>query len=664
MFRFGFVLVTTLLVQSVIHAQLPDSISLQIKNIPQKEDKVKFLLDYSDKALRTNSELHYALVREAQRIAQDLNEPGLLAMSEKRIAMNVQYQNQLDSARSLYLQILTKRGNDLDSSFIAEVYSEIGATYYYEANDKMALESWIKCFRIAEAVNNQALLARITNNIGATYGYLEDYKNAIYYINKAIGYKWQLGDTAALGSSYHNMGIYISELFSYDSARYFFKKSIVIKQKYDDQKGLAKTYNSLAVLYDNERKYDSALYMNTKALELDLAVGDSIAYSIDLGNRAEYYLKLGRYKDGISPAEQSIKLLKNVNAKSDMYKILAQLYEGNGQYKEASENWSKYAYLNDSIVSAEQEQSLQELQVKFDTELKETEIAKLESENEIQRLQQERDKQFRLLLVAVLAAVIIIALLLYRSYKKENASKKVLDTQNQELKELNFTKDRLFSIISHDLKSPLSSFHTITKSLTDNWERLEKEQLKSFVENLRDSSKEVHDMMDNLLRWALNQTGQLNYNPTELQVSAVLEDISNQLSVAAEANKITINRMFSSEVKLKADLDYLKIITRNILSNAIKFSNMGESIDILVEENEKESRISIKDRGVGMNSEQVKIILGETTSVHDIKNSDKKGTGLGITLSKELLNKMGGKLEVESEENKGTTFRLIFPKAA
>ncbi|MEQ8925885.1 MAG: tetratricopeptide repeat protein, partial [Fulvivirga sp.] len=198
MFRFGFVLLVVVLTSSVIWAQLPDSISLQVNNIPQKEDKVKFLLDYSDKALRTNSELHYALVIEAKRIAQDLKEPGLLAKSEKRVAMNVQYQNQIDSARSLYLQILTKYGNDLDSAFIAEVYSEIGATYYYEANDKMALENWIKCFRIAESVNDKALMARITNNIGATYGYLGDYKNAIYYLNKAIKYKWQLGDTASL----------------------------------------------------------------------------------------------------------------------------------------------------------------------------------------------------------------------------------------------------------------------------------------------------------------------------------------------------------------------------------------------------------------------------------------------------------------------------------
>ncbi|MEQ8926728.1 MAG: HAMP domain-containing sensor histidine kinase, partial [Fulvivirga sp.] len=430
------------------------------------------------------------------------------------------------------------------------------------------------------------------------------------------------------------------------------------------KRGLSKTYNSLSVMFSEEGKFDSALYMNTKVLALDLEVGDSIAYSTDIGNRAYYYYKLKQYKKGIKLANESLGLEKNVNAKTDILKLLAQLYEADGQYKEASEYWSKYAYLNDSVVNAEQEQSLQELQVKFDTELKETEIAKLETENKVQRLQQERDRQFRIMLFVILIAVIIVAILLYRTYKKENTSKKILDAQNKELTELNFTKDRLFSVISHDLKSPLSAFHAITKSLTDNWDKLDKEQVKSFIENLRDSSKEVHDMMDNLLRWALSQTGQLNYNPQSVKPADILDDTIKQLQTAIQANGITLNRKYHSSVSIKADQDYLKIILRNLLSNAIKFSEMGRSIDLIIEENDQHKIISIKDYGVGMSSADIDLILNENGSVHDIKNSDKKGTGLGITLSKELLYKMGGKLEVESEQNRGTTFKLVFPKAA
>ncbi|WNB17900.1 tetratricopeptide repeat-containing sensor histidine kinase [Marivirga arenosa] len=644
--------------------QIPDSVEVELNQVVGVENKINFLLEYADQALKINNGLHYQLANEAKRLALTTNDENLIAKAEKQIGLNIQSQNLLDSARNHFLLMIDKYGEALEDKILAGLYIEIGATYYYEANDKMAIEYWKRANRIIEKLNDTKLLAKLSNNIGATYGYLGDYKNAIYYLKNAIKYKQQLGDSASLASSYHNLGIYTSELASYDSARYYFYKSLEIKKKYNDKKGLAKTYNSLAVLFSDEEKYDSALFYNSKVLALDLEIGDSIAYSIDIGNRAGYYLKTSRFKEGIQTATKSIQLLKDVKAKSDMYKVIAQLYEGAGQYKKATENWANYAELNDSIISAERAQSLQELQVQFDTELKESEIAKLESENKIQRLQQQKDRQSKIMLIAILSAVAIIAILLFRSFKKENSAKKLLDQQNKELKELNFTKDRLFSIIGHDLKSPLSSFHTITKSLTENWDKLEKEQLKSFIESLRDSSKEVHEMMDNLLRWALSQTGQLNYKPQLLEPNVVVDDAIKQLEVAIQANGLILNRKYNSSASIQADQDYLKIILRNLLSNAIKFSSMGKSIDLIIDENERYSTISIKDYGVGMSESEVALILSENGSVHDIKNSDKKGTGLGVTLSKELLQKMGAKMEIESEQNSGTTFKLLFPKAA
>jgi signal transduction histidine kinase len=644
--------------------QIPDSVRIDLNKLKGEENKVNFLLEYADQALKINNSLHYQLAKEAKKLALTINDENLIAKAEKQIGLNIQSQNFLDSARNHFLFIIDKYGKVLEDKFLAGLYIEVGATYYYEANDKMAIEFWKRANRIIEKLNDTKLLAKLSNNIGATYGYLGDDKNAIYYLKNAIKYKQQLGDSASLASSYHNLGIYTSELASYDSARYFFYKSLEIKKKYNDKKGLAKTYNSLSVLFSDEEEYDSALFYNSKVLALDLEIGDSIAYSIDLGNRAEFYLNTARFSEGIQAATKSIQLLKDVNAKSDMYKILAQLYEGEGQYKKAAENWANYAQLNDSIVSAEQAQSLQELQVQFDTELKESEIAKLESENKIQRLQQQKDRQSKIMLIAILSAVAIIAILLFRSFKKENSAKKLLDKQNNELKELNFTKDRLFSIIGHDLKGPLSSSYTITKSLTENWEKLEKEQLKSFIEGLRDSSKEVHEMMDNLLRWALSQTGQLNYKPQLLEPKVVVDDTIKQLELAIQANGLTLNREYNSSASIQADQEYLKIILRNLLSNAIKFSSMGKSIDLIIDENERYSTISIKDYGIGMSASEIALILSENGSVHDIKNSDKKGTGLGVTLSKELLQKMGAKLEIESEQNSGTTFKLLFPKAA
>lgn len=235
---------------------------------------------------------------------------------------------------------------------------------------------------------------------------------------------------------------------------------------------------------------------------------------------------------------------------------------------------------------------------------------------------------------------------------------------NQQLASLNQTKNRLFSIISHDLKSPLSSFHLITKSLTENWDNLEKDQLKDFLITLRDSSANVRDMMDNLLKWALAQTDQLQYDPESLNPVEIIDGVKSQLLSVAQLKETEIHIQQEESLKIEADRAFLEIIVRNLISNALKYSDVQKRIDVLISGEDNCGVIEVKDQGVGMDQEQVDKLLSGSLVAHDIQNSSEKGTGLGLMLCKELVQRMNGSIEVSSKRNEGTIFRISFPKAA
>ena len=642
---------------------LPDSIMQELQSKATNVDKINYLHSLSSAVFRSEPELNFKVLNRAYNIARTANIDTSIVDTEIKLGIYHIYSGTQDSALYWYQSALLKTLNLNDSSRLATAYGELGVYYYRQSNDPLALENLIKSYSIAEATNDIHRLAGLCNNIGNVYRYLGDLDKAKDFTLKSVKYKEQLKDSVRMGSSLHNLGIAYDELGDTDSALYYFKEAEWYKRRFNNLRGLTSTFVSLSLVFKSKQNMDSAFFYMDKAIELDRELGYAYGLGYDLSSRGQMHFEAGNIDKALVDVKEALSMAEDARLIKEATSLIADIYEQLGDYKSAAFYRKRYADFSDSVHQAEKDASLREMQVKFETDLKDNEIAELANKNKIQELQAEREKQFRLFLIVTSVLLIVAAGALYFRYKSKAKTNQVLDAKNKELQELNYTKDRLFSIISHDLKSPLSSFHTITRSLTDNWESIEKEQMKGFVESLRDSSKEVHDLMDNLLRWALSQTGQLKYNPEVLDPSETIDEVSRQLSNPMHASKINLSVNMNNVESINADNDYLKIILRNLISNAIKFSKMESTIEVIAQENDSSQLIAIKDSGVGINPDDLKKLFGEG-SVHDIKNSANKGTGLGLTLCKELMEKMGGKIEVESELNKGSTFKLIFPKAA
>jgi len=253
--------------------------------------------------------------------------------------------------------------------------------------------------------------------------------------------------------------------------------------------------------------------------------------------------------------------------------------------------------------------------------------------------------------------------------KLEKASKDMkslnssLESKNKKLYELNATKDKLFSIIAHDLKNPLGSFREITKMLYDDYDSFEETEMKELLRMMKDSSHQVFNLLENLLEWSQTQRGNLQFNPTDIDLKAIVE-LSIQLhKLTADKKQISIINNSPENKSIFADATLLNTILRNLISNAIKFSPTNGKVEIGLSNNPPEGyiKIYVKDTGIGMSKDILDKLFKIDENIIAIGTNGEKGTGLGLLLSKEFAEKNGGKIWVESEEGKGSTFYFTIP---
>lgn len=239
--------------------------------------------------------------------------------------------------------------------------------------------------------------------------------------------------------------------------------------------------------------------------------------------------------------------------------------------------------------------------------------------------------------------------------------KELIQNQKIELEKANETKDKFFSIIAHDLKGPIGNINNGLEILEED--ELDENNKKELLKHVKNSAKSTHDLLDNLLNWALIQKGQLVLNPKNCKLNQIILECIQLLSGLAKEKKIEIQYLFTQEIEIFVDESTIKTICRNLLSNAIKYSPINGVIKINLEHKSNFSELIIVDNGVGMEPEKIQnlFVVGMNKSLPG--TSGEKGTGLGLILCKEFAEKNSGYLNVWSELGKGSTFVLGLPSA-
>ena len=243
--------------------------------------------------------------------------------------------------------------------------------------------------------------------------------------------------------------------------------------------------------------------------------------------------------------------------------------------------------------------------------------------------------------------------------------KEDLQIKNKKLSELNVTKDKFFSIFAHDIKNPFNAILGFTHELVSNYNTWSEDEKLVMINTIHSSSKQVFELLENLLQWSQSQRGLLAYNPVKFNLNEGIEYVISMLNLGAEAKNIRIEvKKYIEELFLKADKHLFNTILRNLISNAIKFTNSGGKISISFERyKDTKAAISVKDNGIGISNEE-KVKLFRLDVHHSTKGTQEElGSGLGLILIKEFIEKHGGEIWVDSELGKGSEFTFTMPLA-
>ena len=233
---------------------------------------------------------------------------------------------------------------------------------------------------------------------------------------------------------------------------------------------------------------------------------------------------------------------------------------------------------------------------------------------------------------------------------------------NSELIEINASKDKFFSIISHDLRSPLGGLMQILEILDESYNSMEEEEKLTIIREAAGTSKQVFSLMENLLEWSRIQAGKIPYEPEQIEILPIVSDLESLYTQNLKNKLISLKIEIEPEISVFADIKMTNTVLRNLISNAIKFTNTNGFIYVSAESNENFVTIKVRDTGVGIDEKFSDRLFKPDSSFTTEGTAHEKGTGLGLVLCKELVEKQGGKIRVESIKGQGSTFLFSLPK--
>lgn len=247
-----------------------------------------------------------------------------------------------------------------------------------------------------------------------------------------------------------------------------------------------------------------------------------------------------------------------------------------------------------------------------------------------------------------------------RFRQKEERFKNLIRNESR-LVELVATKDKFFSIIAHDLRNPFNSLLGIIELMLEKYDETTDQEKKEYLKLMQTNTSQTLTLLNSLLEWAKVQTGKISFQPANNNLNQIVSEATEAFALALKLKHISLNLVFPEEMVIFADRDMLKTIFRNLIHNAIKYSYPEESIDIIAAAKKSEIEVTIADNGIGMSAETISKLFRVDSRTSIPGTGQEKGTGFGLLLCKELIEKHNGKIGVESEPGKGSRFIFTMP---
>jgi len=560
-----------------------------------------------------------------------------------------------------------------------------------------------KALEWVRTTNNEDWISFINANTGSVYVYIEWYETALQYLFEAMPVFEKKNDPGKLVYLYTTIGevyrkinlieksiIYsekvcelepenvfgIVELATaymvvqqHEKSNHYLEEALRICEQQNNIYVLQAIYDRLSTnslsLFDLKK---AEMYIN-KAFEFSKSIEDPMGYSSSLSNLGTLEKLRGNFVEAEKHIKESLQTAIEINwltGQKDCYTTLSELslaqrnYRQSVQYREKADSVERVEASETALRASE------EMAAKYETEKKELEIARQQQVIRSQNLQ-------RGLLAGGIAVAVVILFLLWMMLRLRNRRNKALSERTDALAEMNATKDRFFNIISHDLKNPAISLRDSLKLLADNVRLWDADSLSDFCNELMTSADGQVELLNSLLNWARIQTGRITCSPATFDLVAHLRNDIALVRKMAEKKDVRLVFQMPDDAPVTADANMIVAVVRNLLINAVKFTHAGGTVTLEIGKAPSNSPeggesplsfgegagvrlISVSDTGVGMTDEQIRNLF-RIDRHHSRKGTDgEQGTGLGLIVCKELLDKHNSTLHVESEVGKGSRF--------
>ena len=541
--------------------------------------------------------------------------------------------------------------------------------------------------RIREEIGDFEGLVSTYNNIGHVYSEMGNDAKALEFFERALEYQQKTGLKKDLGIVLNNVGHVNFRSGNFDIALTFFYQALEVNIQDGDERGIGASKSNIGTVYRSLGEYQKALDYHLEALLEGEKFNDKYGVITTLRSVAEDYIQLNNLNKSIEYAIRSLKLAQEIGSlgeEKNTAGLLAVIYENTGQFKESAKYHKLESRLKDSLFSNEKAEFLGRMQAAFEIENKAKENEYLKKEQEI-RANQIRTQRSMLYLsgIAILLAIAFIWYVIQANKKvrstnrdllelneeiitqKEVIQDKVdeLDNSNQELQKINHIKDKLISVIAHDLKNPFNNISGYSEIIISRLESYTPSELLSFIRIIHENSSKGSMLLDNLLQWSQLQTQTVQFLPTEQQLTKLINEELLLIQHIASEKKIEIELEIDKQMKVFVDANMLRTIIRNLISNSLKFTRNGGKINIKAERETSYTLLSVSDSGIGIEpSIKEKLFTGQA-GVTSANVKGEMGTGLGLMLCKDFVDMHKGDIWVESEPGKGSTFHIKFPNS-
>lgn len=594
-------------------------------------------------------------LNDKKREAFVLNDIGSLKL---RISDNVNAMKYFQEALGIFQSLDLKIG-------LIICYGNIGNLHENFGDYAKALDLYIQQLEVSEATNDKEAIGVALENIGDIQKSMGNTEKALEYYDKSLKIFQDINDLEGIGILNINIGEIAISNKEFEKAHQHFELAMEVLESIGSKSNVAYINNKLGFLHREKKEFKEALEHFQTALRISEESEEKgdIAYTyFEFGG---YYTAINSYRQALESYNKSLEMSVEVmdfELIRDNYKGLSEAYYRLDDTKNAYKYLKLYYQSNDSLINQTTLKKLNDLNTLSEINDKEQDIELLRKESEVKDLKINRQWIFTISFIILALLSSIIAIIAYKKSVFEKKANKILEEKKKELVISNNAKEKMLSVISHDLRGPLGNILTALNIITDENNEINSRDSNIMLRQIKSSAQSTYELLENLLNWANSQSDKIMFSPELDSIVPLIKETIKIYITNAEVKSIRFISQVSESHIAYFDKNMVRVILRNLISNAIKFSEKNSDIIISTEYEGDFLQISVKDTGKGIDKDLLdRIFLNYKANISCGIQSD-SGAGLGLTLCTEFAEKNGGKIFAQSDKDNEITFGFTLPR--